>query len=217
MTITAFTCVIGPTRDRLRTPTVRNPAVRYVCFTDRAPAPEPYEHVLVEVPPNGARSAELFSRQLKILADHPALGTPDVLLWHDAAFELQCDPVAVARQHLQSFDLLAFRHPHRTRIEDEGTAIAALGYAAPEVLAQQAASYRAEGFTEASVITSTGFSLRRLTPAVRAFSRLWWDEVRRWTWRDQMSVDYALWKTGLRVGYVPGHYRDNPFARWYPS
>lgn len=217
MTITVFTCVVGPTRDRLRPPTVHNPSVRYVCLTDRPTSPAPYEHVPVAVPVNGARSAELFARQIKILADHPSLGTPDVMLWHDAAFELTCDPNKVARQHLQGVDVVAFRHPHRGRIEDEGEVIARMGYTAQDILASQVATYRDAGFAEASVITSTGFSVRRMSPAIRAFNACWWDEVRRWTWRDQMSVDYALWKTEVPVGYFAGHYRDNPYAKWHAS
>jgi hypothetical protein len=29
-----------------------------------------------------------------------------------------------------------------------------------------------------------------------------------------MSIDYARWRTGLTVRYLPGHYRDNPYATW---
>ena len=29
-----------------------------------------------------------------------------------------------------------------------------------------------------------------------------------------MSVDYALWKTGLSCQYLGGDYRNNAFAKW---
>lgn len=217
MTITVFTCTVGPTPDVVREPATVNKAVRYVCLSDRPASPWPYVHVPVTVPAYGPRSAELYARKLKILANHPALEAPDVILWHDAAFQLRCDPVQLADAYLGRFDVLAFRHPHRARIEDEAVAIAKLAYAPLATLQQQAASYRAAGFLADSVITSTGFSLRRMTPAMAAFNAAWWAEVKRWTWRDQMSVDYALWRSGLRVGYVPGHYRDNPFAFWFAT
>ena len=71
-------------------------SVRYVCLSDRRSSPFPYRHVPVTVP--SGLSAQLYARQLKILADHEALEGADVLLWHDAAFRLTLDPAMVARQ-----------------------------------------------------------------------------------------------------------------------
>jgi hypothetical protein len=210
MRLTVFTAVIGDT-DMLRPPRAIASGVRYVCFTDHPSVRQrPYEIVRVEAP-NGPR---LCSREVKILANHPALGSPDVTLWHDAAYELRCDVVAVATDCLNGHDLVAFKHPHRTQIEDEAIAIAKHGYVPLPIMQTQAAQYRAEGFVQ-TAITSTGFCLRRRTPQVEAFNALWWAEVARWGWRDQMSVDYALWRCGLTAHYIRGHYRDNPYARWY--
>lgn len=217
MTVTVFTAAIGATRDVLRAPTVVNPSVRYVCLSDRASSPRPYQHVPVQTPPSGYRTSDLLARQIKILMDHPALGSPDVMFWHDASFQLRADPETVARDHLRDDDILAFSHPHWSRIEDEAVEIDRRGYVPLELSARQVATYRGEGFTQQSVLTCAGFILRRCTPQVQRFNDLWWAEVQRWGWRDQMSVDYAIWKTGLRVRYIPGHYRVGPFANWYRS
>lgn len=207
--VTVFTTIFGTT-DPLRS-CVPRPGVRYLVFADRALAVPPYECIRVEV---GALGPALASRRLKILADHAALADSPITLWHDAAFQLRCDPVAIAAQWLDGRDVVAFRHPHRDRIADEAIEIARLGYMPARVLEQQVATYARAGFTQ-SAITSTGFCLRRRTLLVEAWQRRWWAEVTRWGWRDQMSVDYALWWTGLEVGYIPGHYRDNPYAVWY--
>lgn len=208
MTLTVFTTVLGQT-DQLRKPTVVNRDVRYVCFADQPFRIRPYECVLV-----GTQTARSTSRELKILANHPALGDPDITLWHDASFQLLVDPLDLVGSLLDGTDMVAFRHPHRDRIEDEADAIARLGYADPLILLRQVAAYRAAGFIDQRAITSTGFCLRRMTPTIQAFNACWWQEVQTWCWRDQMSVDYALWKTGVRSAYIPGHYRDNPYAKW---
>jgi hypothetical protein len=155
---------------------------------------------------------KLQSRQIKILAG-THLGECDVSLWHDAAFQLTCDPRLLVPTLLMDADLLALRHPHRDRIEDEADAIARLNYVPRDVLDRQVQTYRAEGFTQ-TAITSTGLCLRRHTAAVAAFNATWWSEVARWHYRDQMSVDYALWKSRVTVRYMTGHYRDNPYAKW---
>jgi hypothetical protein len=218
MRVVAFTCLVGSTPDTLRVPGFISPSVRYVCLSDRKSSPHPYKHVPVTVPGTGRHAAALYARQLKILADHPALGDADIILWHDAAFQLHADPALVARQALRGhpeLDMVAFAHPDRTQIEDEAVAIAKCEYADLARVKAQAAHYRAQGWTQQTVITSTGYSLRRRTDKVEAFNRFWWAEVERWCWRDQMSVDYSLWKTGVRCGYIPGHYRDNPYAKWH--
>lgn len=212
--LTVFTTVLGQT-DTLRPPAIIHPAIRYVCFLDHPqPLPAPYIPVYIDSQQDGAAT---LSRRLKILADHPLLGTPDVTLWHDAAYQLLSDPYAVLATTLADADVLAMQHPHRTQIEDEAAVIARLGYMTAETLAAQIVTYRADGFPVQSCITSTGYCLRRMTPTVRAFNRRWWDEVAHWGWRDQMSVDYAIWKTGVRLAYIPGHYRDNPYALWYSA
>lgn len=211
MKLVVFTSVLGNT-DPLRVPTHVGRNVTYYCFCDRPMTRTgPYRAIPYPV---GASPA-LASRALKIRMDHPLLRDADVVLWHDAAFQLHTDPVAVANALLGDADMVAFRHPHRNQIAEEAEVIGRLGYAPAEVLAAQVQTYHDEGFTQ-TAITSTGYSLRRRTPRVEAFNALWWEEVSRWSYRDQMSVDYAIWKTGLHVTYIPGHYRDNPFATWHP-
>lgn len=211
MNLVVFTAIVGRT-DALKAPTVVNPHVRYVCLSDRPQRVTPYECAIV---PTAGQDIRLLSRRLKILADHPALGHPDVVLWHDAAFRMDCDPIALAVEAFtDEINMLAFQHPRRTQIEDEAAAIAHWGYAPLAHLQRQAATYRGEGFSQ-TMITSTGFCLRRLIPRIVAFNRFWWREVERWTWRDQMSVDYAIWKSSVRLRYIPGHYRDNPYAKWH--
>jgi len=204
---TVFTAVLGDT-DPLRRPLIVVPDVRYVCFSDRAVHVPPYETIRI-VPAEGPR---LTSRRLKILADHPALESPEFSLWHDAAFTLTSNPRGLVTL-MDGADLLALQHPHRSTIAEEAEAIATLGYVDRTLLDRQVAAYTALGFTQRA-ITSTGLCLRRHTMPIANFNRIWWAEVRKWHWRDQMSVDFARWLTATKVRYLTGHYRDNPYARW---
>lgn len=211
--VTVFTCAIGAT-DVLRPPSVINRQCRYLAFSDRPSVPHPYRLIPVPTPATLAET-QLLARQIKIQANRPELGTSSVLLWHDASFRLDCDPATVVTTYLQAYDVLAFAHPHRHSIEEEAEVIAAFGYSPKETLDAQLQRYRADGFGGPGRLTTTGFCVRRMTDRVRAFNALWWSEVERWSWRDQMSVDYAIWKTGVKFGYLPGHYRDNRFVKFH--
>ncbi len=214
MRIVVFTCAFGET-DAVKAPTLVSPDVRYVALTgpQNAPRVYPYERVVVDCEASVA-AERLMSRQVKILADHPALGDADVVLWHDAAFRMDSDPEEVVELALTDNNMVAFKHPDRSQIEDEAERIAHWGMVPLEAMKRQCVTYRGEGFRQ-KAITSTGFCVRRRNAQIRAFNELWWAEVQRWGWRDQMSVDYSLWRTRVQPAYIEGHYRDNPFARFH--
>jgi hypothetical protein len=211
MRLAVFTSVLGPHTDGLKDPKVVNPNVLHVCFTDQ---PLKSKHWRIEHM-DATDDPKLKSRRLKILG-HPLVNDADATLWMDAAYQLKCDPVPVAKQWLKRAELVGLIHRDRTTIAQEAEQIAKLGLAPAEVVRDQVASYLADGFgPQQERITMTGFMFRRHCPHVSEFNALWWDQVRTRCWRDQMSVDYCIWKTGLSVDYLPYHYQSMPLARWF--
>lgn len=210
-----FTTILGQT-DPLRRPSRMDKGTRYVCFTD-----QPRRYLLnrgwhiEQVAPEADPCKQ--SRRIKIMA-HKAFPDADVTLWVDAAYRLDTLPAKLLTL-LGDSDMVAMRHPHRDRITDEAKAIVKLGIVPAEDVYRQLAAYHADGFdTDADpqqAITSTGFFLRRNSERVEEFERAWWAEVERHTYRDQMSIDYVIKKTGVTVAYIPGHYRNNPYAKFF--
>ncbi len=43
--------------------------------------------------------------------------------------------------------------------------------------------------------------------------RRWWRENRRWTWQDQLSLPYLLWRLDLAPGEVPFALGDTDYLR----
>lgn len=203
--IVVFTAAIGDT-DTVRAPLVVDPRVQYVCFSDR-PCVEPYVHIPVVT----EERPHLAARRIKILADHPILQAANVTLWHDASYRLQGDLQWLAQ--LRHVPLIALRHPRRTRIEDEAAVVAKYGYVTVETGAAHVARYRAAGFA-ANVLTASGLLGRRVSPSMRAFNACWWQEVQLWNGRDQTSLDFAAWRSGITVGHLEGTIRANAYADW---
>lgn len=207
MKIVVFTARCGET-DALRPPDVIDPRARYLCFSDTPCDVAPYEWIRLP----RARDPRLESRRIKILADHPILDRADATLWHDASYRLKRGTDWVSRR-LVHYDLVAMRHPKRRRIEDEAVMVARYGYLPIEEATALVAGYRAAGYTD-EAMTSNGLLARRVSPRMRAFNQLWWAEVERWRGRDQVSLGYAAFREGIRIGYLKGRIRRNPFARW---
>lgn len=209
MNIVVYTAALGDT-DTVRAPIVIDSSVRYVCFSDR-PCVAPYEHVLTEPTDH----PQLDARRIKILADHPILQAADVILWHDASYRL-LRTLRWLVKGIAKADVIAMRHPRRTRIEDEALAIARYGYVTPAQAVAHVARYRAAGFLE-NVLTASGLIGRRVTNAVARFNAIWWREVsEQWNGRDQGSIDFALWRAGVTVHHMPGTVRSNKYAAWRP-
>lgn len=207
MSLVVFTARFGET-DVLRAPLVIDPCARYLCFSEQPCAVAPYEWV----PMPSTDQPRLAARAIKILADHPALHSADLTLWHDASYQLTRD-VDWVRHRLVAADLIALKHPSRTMIEQEAMVIARYGYLTQAQALAHVSRYRAAGFFH-DVLTCSGLLARRASEGVRAFNRLWWDEVQQWSGRDQASLDYAAWCHQLRVRYVSGTVKNNRFARW---
>ena len=207
MKIVVFTARCGET-DELRPPAVIDPRARYLCFSDTPCMIAPYEWIPLPI----ADNPRLASRRIKVLADHPLLDEADATLWHDASYRLR-RRVDWATRRLERYDLVAMRHPKRCRIEDEAAMVARYGYLPIEEANAIVARYRAAGYTD-EVMTSNGLLARRVSPRMRAFNQAWWAEVQRWQGRDQLSLGYAAYRAGVRIGYLKGKIRRNPFARW---
>ena len=76
----------------------------------------------------------------------------------------------------------------------------------------QMARYKAEGFP-GTPFSACILLVRKNTIRIAALESLWWKEVLAGSHRDQLSFDYARWKKGVPITYIPG----NPFTSSYLS
>lgn len=238
MKLLVYTAVIGEDTDALKPvrDELQAPGIDYVCVTD-LPLKEHraggWQMRVTTPKADPVREA----RRLKILQQAPVITSQyvptsgyDVTLWIDAAYQLKFDPLSLAdaiRQN-HTLDVLALAHPDRDTVEAEGEAVIRHKSVPRELIAAQLDRYRREGFLPQPAgehlgarpqrLTTTGFLMRRNCERVRRFNHAWWSEMESCGHtRDQMSVDYAAWKSGVEIEYLDGHYRSNRFAVWSPQ
>lgn len=201
--IVVVTALIGPAESA---PPVgpAEPGVRYVCYTDReAPGWECMAPV-AGLPRYAARYAKTHVHELDA----------DVTVWMDASFDLLVPPSRiVAAANDTGHNVAAFAHPDRSTMEEEAAEVMRLGLADVRAVDRQIQAYRRTAFP-GRPLTTTGLLVRRHTPAVARFNERWWHEIASRTLRDQLSIDFAAWRMGIRIGYLPGHYRANAFVRY---
>lgn len=114
-------------------------------------------------------------------------------LWVDGNIDLK-----VTEQELIDLmgdkDVLAFKHPYgRDCLYQEAEECKRLGLDYPELIDEQIARYRAEGFKEHQGLWQTGVLLRRQTEEVQRLNEKWWAELCLGSMRDQISFPYIFY------------------------
>lgn len=207
--IVVYTCVFGHT-DPLHEPAIIGNA-RFVCFTDRNINSKNWEMVRIET----AEAPTRLSRTYK-LTPHLLFPDAEISLWMDASFSLRTSILDVIDSHPEK--IVRFSHKDRTRIKDEAQEIARIGKARPEPTFAQLAQYQSEGFdtddNPMQELSCNGVVMRRHLPEIAALNELWLEQLNKHTLRDQMSLDYCMWRLGITPGRWPGTHTDCPHFKY---
>jgi len=101
-------------------------------------------------------------------------------------------------------DFLVRLHPQRGCAYDEGRWLIKKDRYDTEDIKKQLNFYKKEGFPAQNELYHTVQLIRRHTKRLKEFSRLWWEQVERFSYRDQVSLPYAIWKFGMKISVFPG-------------
>jgi len=130
-------------------------------------------------------------------------GAYDFVLWIDQNIMPAFDAVSRLVDMADPPAFASYRHWGRDCLYDEANAVIQTRRDAPDVVGAQVARYRQEGFPEKFGLFETNVMFLDLRQAaVRRVLALWWREIARGARRDQLSLTYVLWKTGVEAGAI---------------
>ncbi|KAL5777914.1 hypothetical protein ACOSP7_010840 [Xanthoceras sorbifolium] len=123
-------------------------------------------------------------------------------IWVDSKSQFRRDPLGVLEALLwRSNSVLAIsEHGARSSVYDEANAVVRKHKATPEEVEVQLAQYRRDGLPEdkrfngKKALNEASVIVRKHTPLTNVFMCLWFNEVVRYTSRDQLSFPYVLWR-----------------------
>lgn len=102
-------------------------------------------------------------------------------------------------------DFLTRRHPARDCIYGEGLYCISKKKGLKEDILKQLDFYRSENYPAHNGLYATGLLLRRHTKKVKEFSRHWWEQIAKFSYRDQISLPYVGWKYGMKISLNKRH------------
>lgn len=199
----------------LKSPIKTFPGIKYYAFLDGEPQLVfPWNLKLFSIP---VKNPVFEVRRIKTLP-HRWWPDEDAWTWCDGNMQLKINPANWLKEN--DIEYITLAHYKRNNIIDEAKEILKIKKAPPEmkeVLEQQIADYAAEGF-KSNILSIGGFSIRRNTPAIREFNDLWWEQIQKYPHgRDQMSLDYCLWKCKIKVFRVKNTtWHNNHLWRFTP-
>jgi hypothetical protein len=133
----------------------------------------------------------------------------DQFLYHDGSVQLHVPPKQFI-DFLGRAHIAAFLHPQRDCIYDEGDVCAGCGAAEPEAVAKQMDDYREDGYPAHNGLHASTLLVWRNSARGGILGNLWWEQFLKYeTRRDQLSLDYCLWKLGMKCATIPGNLWNN--------
>jgi len=96
-------------------------------------------------------------------------------------------------------DFVTRQHKTRDCVYEEGRACIEKRKDNETIILKQLDFYRRENYPTHNGLHYSYILLRRHTERLKVFSCLWWDQVRRYSYRDQISLPYVAWKHDMRI------------------
>ncbi|NIP51916.1 MAG: DUF616 domain-containing protein, partial [Aliifodinibius sp.] len=157
------------------------------------------------------------SRYYKILA-HEHFPEADYTIWHGGWLQIIKDPTGLLK-FLKDNDIAMEPHRERGCIYAEANTCIQRRLVNPMRAREQMKAYRDDGYPANNGLTSAFLIVRKNTEKIAEFENFWWEQVDTYTVRDQLSLCYALWKTGVAYDKLPlgakrsGFYKVHTHAR----
>lgn len=114
-----------------------------------------------------------------------------------------------------SFDIYFLQHPRRNTILQEFSAVVNNKRDTKEIVNIVKKRYIKEKFPDNLGLTENCIIIRRHNnKKVVKLMKIWWNEIKNYSYRDQLSLNYAIWKLNskLKIYYLPKRLMLNYFS-----
>lgn len=214
--IAVVTAITGA-KDPLAPPTRRFEGVDFILFSDDpAAAVEGWDvRPIPEWSSDPDRAPRRHARAVKVLTSLLVPGY-DAYVWHDGTHEVLADPHEMVRRFLEesAVPFATFAHKERSCVYEEAKAVLGVKLDSKDNVARQMRDYRGAGYPSGHGLLETPVVLRKACAETTAVELAWWEQICRYSSRDQLSLPFVAWRLGIGIGLMgPGNAFDNDLVR----
>ena len=195
-----YTCITDE-YDKLITPKVISKDFDYICYTDSEKLKSDFWEIR-KMPSEFLNYPKTkINRAIKILP-HKILQEYDLSIWVDANVSINADLNGVLNDlDLMSSDCVWIpKHPSRDCAYEEAKVVFLVGKDKSDKPKKQSAKYKKDGFPTHFGMTQNSFIIRKHNDEnCIKLMEMWFDELLENSHRDQLSLQYCEWKSGVKV------------------
>lgn len=204
-----YTCITGD-YDNLHE--IKNPEknIDYLCFTNNKNLKsKTWKIIYID---NSNLNNHNLSRKIKILG-HPTISKNyEISVWMDASVIWEKSIHDFVSTYLKDKAFASFKHHARNSIQEEAIACLRLRKDTKESIIKALGFLEQERFPDnIGLYEMTVFIKKHNDPIVDETMHIWFDTLKKYSRRDQLSFMYAVWKTGLKISTINLNVWDNPW------
>ena len=136
----------------------------------------------------------------------------DYWFWVDATHEVIVHPEIIIKQYLEDGEIGLWKHPHGNCAYQEAATINQLNYDYKHLVDAQVAYYKSVDYPENNGLYELPVSIRKNTDNIKILNMRWWEQICRYSSRDQISMPFVLWKSHIIPKLLPGFANDGLHA-----
>ncbi len=206
-----ITAVIGD-YDILQDPTYISDDIQYICFTDQKTIKSRVWKIY-DIPVHYNSSVET-ARRIKILPWEYVDINTDYYIWVDAKYRIIADLRSYVREYKKDSGLLLFPHPERECICNELAQLIIEDKGDKVDMISQVDTYLKEGYPINNGLYETACIVRKNNnTTVNYMMEMWWKELKKYTYRDQLSLPYVLWRNDYLPDICDKNVRNNKWLK----
>lgn len=182
--------------DSLKEPGVCNRDWRYICYSDTGQDSAVWDVQDIDTKWQQGLSSKQIASLLKIEHYNFAPGDSDLVITIDGSMQIIADLNDVVDALWEDgLDMVIARHPKRDCVYQEAVAVLEKGFDTPSSVSPQVWRYFLEGYPASNGMYGTRMMIKNNRSAnLRRMCEIWSQEYRRGSCRDQLSLNYAIWK-----------------------
>ena len=211
--ICVYTCMTG-NYDSIKEIPRKEAGIDYYCFTNNKNVrSDTWNVVYIE---DEKLSNVQLARYIKTLGTDEINENYDILLWMDAAVTFKKPIKEFIETYLtKDTSFVGFKHGERNNIKEEIEACYRFNKEEKEPLQKLMKFYKKENYNyDNGLIESTVYIKRPKDKKVQDTMKLWFDMIKNYTKRDQLSFNYCITKTKLKVKWINEKVFDNDWFLW---
>lgn len=215
-----YTAIIG-NRDIITEPAYIPEGFDFICFTNQDLRSKVWDvRKVSQTLEDPTRNARMYK-----LLPHRFLGGYDVSVWLDGNMRVVGDIQEIIDIYLNKVPIAVFDHAQNKPdsincVYKEAEHLLGMYERGkkkedPDLIRKQVGSYLSEEYPVNNGLAVTQLIARKHNDEqVQEAMELWWSEMKRHTKRDQLSFNYALWKTQTPFVFIEGDSRKNQYVQW---